>query len=134
MGAAQQRARKYCEQAYERQGGKCYWCGCEMTWGEDPPKSHTATAEHLKPRADGGRSTKSNIVAACAKCNHTRGATSEASKHNNALQSVGLLNPQKGNKVIYHKLKDAMGADKLHAILKQATQAKRAPAPAQEGE
>lgn len=70
-------------QAFQRQGGRCYYCGVRM-WlsspGElpGPPRSEGATAklrctaEHLLPQADGGRDTLSNIAAACAHCNHTR--------------------------------------------------------------
>lgn len=71
-------------QAFERQGGRCYYC--ERTiWLGDPEgfirtacRSHRAarqfqcTAEHLIPRQDGGADTRENIVAACRFCNATR--------------------------------------------------------------
>jgi 5-methylcytosine-specific restriction endonuclease McrA len=69
-------------QAFNRQGGFCYYCDVRM-WLNSPeeldlPKGSAAasrlqcTAEHLVPRSDGGRELATNIVAACAHCNHTR--------------------------------------------------------------
>jgi 5-methylcytosine-specific restriction endonuclease McrA len=64
--------------AYKRQRGLCYWCGQEMIYhgrGELPrPWNHprTLTADHLIRKADGGRTTSTNIVAACAQCNNRR--------------------------------------------------------------
>lgn len=70
-------------QAFEREGGRCYYCGVRM-WLVSPdelpatPRSAGSvaklqcTAEHLVPRSEGGRDTLANIAAACAHCNHTR--------------------------------------------------------------
>jgi 5-methylcytosine-specific restriction endonuclease McrA len=70
-------------QAFERQGGRCYYCGVCM-WLTAPtelpgaPQKASAwprlrcTAEHLLAQSEGGRDTLSNIAAACALCNHTR--------------------------------------------------------------
>lgn len=69
--------------AFEQQGGRCYYCGVRMwlTCPSELPvgqRSETAlamircTAEHLIAQRDGGVHTESNIVAACARCNHTR--------------------------------------------------------------
>lgn len=59
--------------AFNRQGGKCYYCGVSM-WrcgaGQSPPLQ--CTAEHLKARSEGGSDRPENIVAACAHCNRTR--------------------------------------------------------------
>ena len=41
-------------------------------------KQFQCTAEHLKARADGGRNSKGNIVAACLACNQNRHRSSEA--------------------------------------------------------
>ena len=70
------------QQAYDRQGGLCFYCGVPM-WLNFPaeltgPKCAAAatrlrcTAEHLEPQSEGGPDTASNIAAACAHCNHTR--------------------------------------------------------------
>lgn len=70
-------------QAFERQGGRCYYCGVYM-WLASPaelpgaPRTPSGwqklrcTAEHLEPQSEGGRHTPENITAACALCNHTR--------------------------------------------------------------
>lgn len=69
--------------AFNRQGGRCYYCGVCM-WLESPDelllgtRSHRAiekvrcTAEHLIAQCDGGRTAATNIVAACARCNRGR--------------------------------------------------------------
>lgn len=75
---------KYRRQAFEQQSHRCYYCGFEM-WENDPVRFASAhkitlrqaqlfmcTAEHLEARMDGGSNTPSNIVAACAFCNHGR--------------------------------------------------------------
>jgi len=70
------------QQAFNRQGGFCYYCDVRM-WLNSPeeldlPGCFAAarrlqcTAEHLVSRSDGGRDSAKNIVAACAHCNHTR--------------------------------------------------------------
>jgi hypothetical protein len=78
-----QRIKVLRQQAFERQGGLCYYCGVRM-WLSNPselpggPHSSNAwaklrcTAEHLKAQAEGGLDAPENIVAACALCNHTR--------------------------------------------------------------
>lgn len=70
-------------QAFKRQEGMCYYCGVRM-WLSSPEElpglkrsapwaaKLRCTAEHLTAQSDGGRDTVSNIVAACAHCNHTR--------------------------------------------------------------
>ena len=71
-------------QAFLHQSGCCHYCGLP-TWEKTPEpvakrlgvKPHQArglkcTAEHLKPRCNGGKDTPENIVAACLHCNSTR--------------------------------------------------------------
>ncbi len=71
------------QRAFERQGGKCYYCSVAMWFtspvelaGGSAKRSTCArlrcTAEHLIPRCEGGPNTSENIVAACAHCNVTR--------------------------------------------------------------
>lgn len=69
--------------AFERQGGRCCYCGSLM-WLVSPAelpgsagqlasyKRLQCTAEHLVAQADGGRDSVENIAAACAHCNQTR--------------------------------------------------------------
>lgn len=69
--------------AFDRQGGRCFYCGVRM-WQSLPDELNAkrlspsalaklrCTAEHLVARCDGGMDAASNIVAACAHCNHTR--------------------------------------------------------------
>lgn len=65
-------------------GLKCFWCGREVIYTvrvnrhvrKDLRKaklldSHTATREHLIPRAHGGKH-ENNIVVACKRCNNRR--------------------------------------------------------------
>lgn len=47
----------------ERDGYVCHWCG-----------AHATEADHLIPRCKGGTSDPSNMVAACRRCNASRGA------------------------------------------------------------
>jgi len=70
MAKTLQRSRQH---AFARQGGKCYYCGLPM-WLAEPsgPQRLRCTAEHLKPRSEGGGNGPSNIVAACLHCNRTR--------------------------------------------------------------
>jgi hypothetical protein len=76
---------------WERQDGKCHWCGefCLM-WREarhvrgakvenrrrviqaGPMEFGVATVEHLVPRSAGGGHGGHNVVMACASCNHGR--------------------------------------------------------------
>lgn len=62
--------------AYEKQGGRCFWCGV-------PTRRETAdkgvflapsTAEHLIPKSRGGTNSQRNIVSACKQCNCCRGS------------------------------------------------------------
>jgi 5-methylcytosine-specific restriction endonuclease McrA len=45
----------------------CWWCG------QPPRPDDPLTADHLVPRARGGRSTEDNLVAAHRSCNSRRG-------------------------------------------------------------
>lgn len=59
--------------AFSRQSGKCYYCDLRMRLpGATGPVQLMCTAEHLKPRSDGGLDGGANIVAACLHCNQTR--------------------------------------------------------------
>lgn len=80
MSTAIHRSRSF---AFQHQNGRCFYCRVSM-WlhsptelGGVPMSSKQAarlrcTAEHLKPKSEGGLDTIPNIAAACAHCNHTR--------------------------------------------------------------
>jgi 5-methylcytosine-specific restriction endonuclease McrA len=62
-------------EAVMRQGNKCYWCKQYMTVPQsgDVSLPTDASLEHVVPIADGGsKRKKTNLVAACMKCNTTR--------------------------------------------------------------
>ena len=50
----------------ERDGAVCVWCG-RAPWRTD------LTAEHIVPRARGGRTSPENLTVACRVCNKRRG-------------------------------------------------------------
>ena len=50
----------------ERDGATCVWCG-HAPWRGD------LTAEHIVPRARGGRTSPENLAVACRACNRRRG-------------------------------------------------------------
>lgn len=58
-----------------RSGGLCHWCGTELEVGASDLKHNTFHVDHLQPVADGGSNAESNLVAACADCNHKRART-----------------------------------------------------------
>lgn len=70
--------------AFERQGGRCFYCDFPMWRGTPEPfarlhgislkqaRQLQCTAEHLLARQDGGKNGVSNIVAACWACNQRR--------------------------------------------------------------
>ena len=55
----------------ESQNWKCCWCGKTMT--EQPNKRNSVTREHIIPKSQGGGEDRSNIAAACNRCNSKRG-------------------------------------------------------------
>ena len=60
----------------ERQNNKCYYCACEMN--RTPKSDQQATFEHLVDKWSSPKHIKidedSNLVAACFRCNNSRGA------------------------------------------------------------
>ncbi|WP_353954384.1 type II CRISPR RNA-guided endonuclease Cas9 [uncultured Kocuria sp.] len=50
----------------QMQGGVCLYCGTDIT-------SATAELDHIVPRAGGGNSTSTNLVAVCRVCNAAKG-------------------------------------------------------------
>jgi 5-methylcytosine-specific restriction endonuclease McrA len=58
--------------AYHAQNGLCYWCQRPMERNPEAESDARLTADHLLPSYAGGKTKPGNIVAACAKCNHSR--------------------------------------------------------------
>jgi 5-methylcytosine-specific restriction endonuclease McrA len=62
---------------FQQQGGLCFYCKNPCFMGEADQgqlsKKRMATAEHAIPSSKGGTDHLSNIVMACAACNHLRG-------------------------------------------------------------
>ena len=59
------------DEAYNRQCGKCWYCGRQMSAATDSGAAR-CTAEHLVARSEGGRNLAENVVAACWLCNTRR--------------------------------------------------------------
>lgn len=64
------------ERAFQAQNGLCFYCNHAM-WSTKSgcrkgPLRFLCTAEHLKPKAEGGENTPENIVASCYFCNSRR--------------------------------------------------------------
>ncbi len=53
-------------------GGRCHWCACELVFESDTLVPNLFHVDHLLPIADGGTNADSNLVSACALCNHAR--------------------------------------------------------------
>lgn len=80
--AQMSKLQKLRERAFARQGGACFYCGCQMWLAGPSTESQSrkkasrrllaCTAEHLQARRSGGRDFDGNIVAACLFCNQTR--------------------------------------------------------------
>jgi 5-methylcytosine-specific restriction endonuclease McrA len=82
--------RKLRDACFCSQDGRCHYCDAPM-WQREPAhfaRKHgiteslarvlQATAEHLKPRCEGGYDDATNIVAACLFCNRHRHRTRTA--------------------------------------------------------
>ena len=50
---------------YERQKGKCHWCGVKLSFQEK-------TIDHIKPLVKGGSNWPSNLCIACKPCNSSK--------------------------------------------------------------
>ncbi len=85
--------------AFHAQARRCYYCGSCM-WLHDPSEVAglagmraarllKCTAEHLRPRSEGGPDGKGNIVAACFWCNtrrHRAAVARQPSQHREHVQ------------------------------------------------
>ena len=98
--------------AFERQGGRCYYCDLPL-WLDDRESfrarfalpsgavdARRCTAEHLLARCDGGTNASNNIVAACHTCNvgrHHRRVAHDPAHHRDYVRrriAQGLWHPR----------------------------------------
>jgi 5-methylcytosine-specific restriction endonuclease McrA len=66
------------------QSGVCHYCGKQVG-------AAALTMDHVVPVARGGRSTRGNVVPACAACNKTKRALTPAEQILNDLERDGLV-------------------------------------------
>lgn len=59
------------ENLYYRDHGVCAYCGIGLTLAQQ--KNNSITKDHVIPRDRGGEDIWENVVAACPRCNHTKG-------------------------------------------------------------
>jgi hypothetical protein len=72
------RRRAQLRRVFDEQGGICLYCQCPCQIYRSSKNNKRATREHLVRVVDGGSDDDSNIVMACADCNHKRGNKSVA--------------------------------------------------------
>lgn len=56
---------------FERDGRRCRYCGCELTW-------ELYRCDHVKPVAKRGTDGPDNLAASCLQCNQSKGAKTVA--------------------------------------------------------
>lgn len=59
------------QRIFDRDGGRCHWCKVELERHEYAG-ARTFHIDHVVAVCDGGTNDESNLVAACAACNHKR--------------------------------------------------------------
>ena len=70
-------SRDYFKIAWERQGGRCFYCGVHMIFGSSKKRDALskrqepalATLEHRTPKSMGGNALHPNGVIVCLACN-----------------------------------------------------------------
>jgi hypothetical protein len=74
------------ERLFHRQGGRCFWCNCQMIMrnriGGGRLRANEVTIDHLRDRLDTTRQDpcygEQRLVAACYRCNNGRSKVSTA--------------------------------------------------------
>lgn len=72
----------------ERSGGRCWYCGCRLTFG-GASAGTSITREHLLPRSRGGSGRAANIVGACRACNTSKQAKTVEEYRESLSQRLG---------------------------------------------
>lgn len=57
---------------WDKGQGKCHWCKAPLIWESEDLVPNLFHVDHLVPICDGGSNDESNLVSACASCNHAR--------------------------------------------------------------
>jgi len=60
------------QRIFAKGGGKCHWCKTTLDWSESGLLPNTFHVDHVVAVCDGGTNDESNLVSACASCNHAR--------------------------------------------------------------
>ncbi len=72
----QRRISKYRQRFHERNGQRCYYCGCRLGFSEGRNRqgmySALAKIDHRMPLSRGGDNSPSNRVSACLFCNSNK--------------------------------------------------------------
>ncbi len=70
------RKHKYRAFLYFYQKGQCAYCLKQMrlSFSHEPSGGNLATIDHVTPVSRGGRTTWSNIILCCSKCNNNKGS------------------------------------------------------------
>lgn len=58
---------------WKRDGGKCFYCQCQLTWKEK-------TIDHVIPKSKGGPHRLWNLVISCLACNQAKGDSEPSSE------------------------------------------------------
>ena len=66
------------ETLYYRDSGKCFWCDRSLTTQRN--QTNSITDDHVVPRAKGGKTEWTNVVASCPSCNLMKGAADPIGK------------------------------------------------------
>lgn len=61
-------ASRYLGKLYERDGGRCGYCGLTVDL-IPPPHPRAATVDHVHPKSKGGSCALHNLLLACYRCN-----------------------------------------------------------------
>jgi 5-methylcytosine-specific restriction endonuclease McrA len=94
------RKRAILKAAYEREGGRCFYCHLPLALLENGllacPKGtysgrRVATLDHIVTRSQGGRTRLENVVCACFQCNAERGDRAAYAFLAFKLQQKGVL-------------------------------------------
>ena len=76
---------------WDRTGGQCYFCGCELDWYEERVKFRPHV-DHLHPVSRGGGNDLDNLAMACPKCNMGKGGlTAEEFRTRTGILAVERL-------------------------------------------